>query len=1216
MKKKIISWILMFVMMLWLQPQMTITTNADEVITENIGASINSISNENMTLDANGTIEQGAMPCIGDANVLVFYTTFLGGEQNMTESPEEIEEIFFGENDSLRTYYQKSSYGKVNISGDVYEYTTKYDSTCYDGILQDGTTLLSFAMVVDEIIDYYRDSIDWEQYDANNDGYIDGIYIVTRTSPSWESPNFVIPYTNQVGDLSISQACLLLTTWINTIAHETCHMFGMGDMYDNTQLNPVGIKTDCIMESGDGDLPGITKYFLGWIDNPIFISGTGSIDVTLNSYSTQGEILIIPPNGDLNNPNWMIVEYLTKEANNYNNGVRIWKTNIVTDVISSEKYEFLETLHPDEERNYYYQAGESVTPYTYPSTSYGVSYALDGKAKYIDEFGYSGISIHVNSSTGPVASITVEIDNEIAEISSNVEMITGFSGSEFINDSNRILLATVDSPIELGDVEDVYLQSIEDGTVIPLEAAMSFRANQVKLYVSNQNAPLVRPNEEYKINLQDSLKTYYGCSVDIMNYAGTVTFESLPQPLKVQGEFSNGYQVYREFVYPKYHYLGNNIVSYFSVENGYLWLREIDAESKEISEKCLTLNTRLSRDDTLNMVTILDDKYYLLFWGPETNHEQVSLLEIYTLEGDLLDEYVMPSIGQLIRGESTNLTMLIDFGLYQVVFDEIQLKLKKITDWRVLDKVWWDGDAWYGIGYTREWDRLICNLDSGEEIYYDFLNNDDLLSEAIDIIYKDNKIYIVTLYEDLNLFICDNEWNLLEEKVLLKDTGIDFVTKMEIGFQDDSFWVKLDGIPATNIVWYSSTFLATFDDHFELENYYRNGESDTHYTGNVLCLDSDRFFLGSTSTYKILQRVSCDQLGRDHKEVVDEAVAATCTENGLTEGKHCSRCKEILIKQEIVEKLDHTYDNNVDSTCNVCGFKRDVEIPGSYIGNINSELISFDMKQNDKGAYYLTGQIVVVEWIDGVSTVPKDTPTMIFKSTDGTEQIDVFVTPTGTNTYYFDRFIEGLSPNKEYVFEIASGTSTNISPNRQMNVLLSTSPQMASVKNLGEIGDQKISYHKATNGELRLYRQRDEYIGHINSELIKTELVKGPNGNYVSGQIVVVEWVDGLSTVPFETPIMHFKSVDGLESLPVFVTPTGTNTYYFDRSLGDMDTGKEYVFTIESGDELNVSPYRSMIVTTAAMTNKEGLLWQSDTQYVKYRTDANTGELRIYAVNK
>jgi hypothetical protein len=38
-----------------------------------------------------------------------------------------------------------------------------------------------------------------------------------------------------------------------------------------------------------------------------------------------------------------------------------------------------------------------------------------------------------------------------------------------------------------------------------------------------------------------------------------------------------------------------------------------------------------------------------------------------------------------------------------------------------------------------------------------------------------------------------------------------------------------------------------------------------------------------------------------HTEVVDEAVAQTCTTKGLTEGKHCSTCGEILLAQEVVE---------------------------------------------------------------------------------------------------------------------------------------------------------------------------------------------------------------------------------------------------------------------------------------------------------------------------
>ena len=58
-----------------------------------------------------------------------------------------------------------------------------------------------------------------------------------------------------------------------------------------------------------------------------------------------------------------------------------------------------------------------------------------------------------------------------------------------------------------------------------------------------------------------------------------------------------------------------------------------------------------------------------------------------------------------------------------------------------------------------------------------------------------------------------------------------------------------------------------------------------------------------------------------HTEVVDEAVEPTCTKTGLTEGKHCSVCSAVLVKQEVVKANGHTEvaDKAVAPTCTKTG---------------------------------------------------------------------------------------------------------------------------------------------------------------------------------------------------------------------------------------------------------------------------------------------------------
>lgn len=152
-----------------------------------------------------------------------------------------------------------------------------------------------------------------------------------------------------------------------------------------------------------------------------------------------------------------------------------------------------------------------------------------------------------------------------------------------------------------------------------------------------------------------------------------------------------------------------------------------------------------------------------------------------------------------------------------------------------------------------------------------------------------------------------------------------------------------------------------------------------------------------------------------HTEVIDEAVPATCTETGLTEGKHCSVCNTVLEAQQTVPVLSHSYSNWVVTTkpglttvgmqtgsC-VCGDTDTVEFTSCHIGDTNYSTLAEALEDvGDGGTIYLDAEFNPVEVIPVTQHVIFDTTKgsasftggaasdgWIYKRIDGTNTITI-----------------------------------------------------------------------------------------------------------------------------------------------------------------------------------------------------------------------------------
>ncbi len=491
---------------------------------------------------------QGALPCVGDAKILVFYTDFKSGEENLTASKEDVEKLFFAEEgktdstlayktgDSLRSYYYRSSYGKVDISGAVYEYQTENAASYYT----------SYDALLDEIIEANKDTINWEDYDGNNDGYVDGIYLLAKSKHSFDESHFVDSYSKEIGGKKIAKMCFADSTDMNALCRETAHMFGLSDICENSNMNPAGIPTASIMEKGNGDLPAPAKFVLGWLSNVTFVDSSNAGTFNLGSISKEGDTLVIYPNGDQTNKNWFYVEYVTKEGNNNDTstenpyGMRVWRTQMNLDdkynIAGSDTFcngtpaspfEYIEVLQPEEEWNYYYQTGDSITPYTYPSTAYSDTFDTENGDKFLKDLLFSGISVKFDKVEAEKASFTVKFEKRPT---GEVSILEPDTAAIFMDGTKKVQFVTIKSTTELAVNGNASLETQIGNKVINLEYEISKNKRTVTFSMAASAIAQLSQYSDWTFVIPN-ISSYYGLEIDINEEDLKMDFSAFPSVL-------------------------------------------------------------------------------------------------------------------------------------------------------------------------------------------------------------------------------------------------------------------------------------------------------------------------------------------------------------------------------------------------------------------------------------------------------------------------------------------------------------------------------------------------------------------------------------------------------------------------------------------------------------------------------------------------------------
>lgn len=281
-------------------------------------------------------MDQRYLPSIGNSKILVIPIQ-MADDSFTTEELNRIEKGFFGKSEetgweSVASFYEKSSYGKLHISGEVtpvvkLNLTTREAENNASNYEKKNVTYTD--SILKAALKAVDSSIDLTEYDTDGDGYLDAVWMVY--SPKYSSSSdFYWAYTTWTEDetsFSGKKACcyawasvdfltqkkytasLLSFDYLadsHTFIHETGHMLGLDDYYsydyEYSKSNPSGNADTPVggvdmMDFNIGDHDAFSKYYLGWLKPTVLTEEylkANDYRLTLRSQNQYGEAFLLP----------------------------------------------------------------------------------------------------------------------------------------------------------------------------------------------------------------------------------------------------------------------------------------------------------------------------------------------------------------------------------------------------------------------------------------------------------------------------------------------------------------------------------------------------------------------------------------------------------------------------------------------------------------------------------------------------------------------------------------------------------------------------------------------------------------------------------------------------------------------------------------------------------------------------------------------------------